>query len=387
MNKVLEAVRNGNPLYVIPYKEHKVWGVGGIGEYWYGAETGGKSSLAKAGDETVPLVDIVSFAPEDFLGKEVVARFGMKLPLVKILTPKGRLSVQFHDKKNELWVVTGIDEASARGEAKIVLGFHINAIRNYGANVGWRYKEALEKYGSALNALIDLMEYKGHKDLLKEKGNVISAAREIDDAEVQKYLKDLNSSGYELESFYNYRPVKIGDVIPISSGTLHALGPGVEVVEPQIPGPTQSMEDGATYPVRYYFPGYERGGVKKELDIFRAGEINADVPREEEPETIHRTDSATIERLPGRFESKGLEVHRITIVPLGGELKVTESRSFHNFVAVSGQAALYAGEKRFEMPKAIAGGEMMILPATSSDFKIVAEEPGTQVIDTFSPTG
>ena len=386
MNKVLEAVHSGNPLYIIPYKEPKVWGVDGIGEYWYGAETGGKSSLAKAEDESVPLVDIVSFAPEDFLGQEVVTRFGMKLPLVKILTPKGRLSVQFHDKKNELWIVTGIDEASAKGEAKIVLGFHINAIRNYGANVGWRYKEALEKYGATLNALIDLMEYKGHKDLLKEKRDVIIAAREIDDAEVQKYLKDLNSSGYELESFYNYRSVKIGDVVPISSGTLHALGPGVEVVEPQIPGPTQSMEDGATYPVRYYFPGFEREGVKKELDVFRAGEINADVPREEEPETISRTESATVERLPGRFESKGLEVHRITIVPLGGELKVIESKSFHNLAVVNGKAALYVKDKRFEIPKAMAGGEMMILPATAPEFRIVAEEPGTQVIDTFSPT-
>ncbi len=61
------------------------------------------------------------------------------------------------------------------------------------------------------------------------------------------------------------------------SGTLHAMGPGVYVIEPQISGPTQSLEDGTTYPVRYYFPGYQREGALKSLDIDRVGEMKPEV--------------------------------------------------------------------------------------------------------------
>jgi len=126
-----------------------------------------------------------------------------------------------------------------------------------------------------------------------------------------------------MEWFYNYRVVKIGDVIPIPSGTLHALGPGIEVVEPQIPGPTQSLEDGETYPVRYCFPGYKRPGVEKMLDIDRAAEMSPGFIEEALPEIIKNEKGCVVERLPGKFEDKGLEVHRIIMEP-GAVLEITD---------------------------------------------------------------
>jgi len=113
LEKVINDTIQGLPLYIHPYRQLKVWGVKGIGEYWYGAEAGEKSSTVHVGEDAVRLADIVRAIPEKVLGKKVIERFGKTLPLVKILTPEARLSVQFHDTKNELWIVTGIDKSIA----------------------------------------------------------------------------------------------------------------------------------------------------------------------------------------------------------------------------------------------------------------------------------
>jgi hypothetical protein len=144
------------------------------------------------------------------------------------------------------------------------------------------------------------------------------------------------------------------------------------------------MEDGETYPVRYYFPGYKREGVKKELDISRAGEINPQVAQEASPEVVEETDSVIVERLPGGFESKGMSVHRI-IFAKEAELDVSAVGSFHSIVTVKGKAKISAKGKSYTIPMASAGGEMMIIPASAGEYKIIAEEPDTQLIDTFTP--
>ncbi|MCK4423851.1 MAG: hypothetical protein KAV18_07270, partial [Candidatus Omnitrophica bacterium] len=187
----------------------------------------------------------------------------------------------------------------------------------------------------------------------------------------------------KIEGFYNYRPVQTGDVIPIPSGTLHALGPGIEVVEPQIPGPTQSLEDGATYPVRYYFPGYERAGAKKMLDIDRVNEITPAETKTVSPEIIEETEGYTIERLPGNFEDKGLEVHRITL-ETGRELEKKSITSFHNLVAVKGRASVTIDNTSYEIPKAVPAGQMLLIPCSAKGYKITASEKA-QIIDTFTP--
>ncbi len=186
-----------------------------------------------------------------------------------------------------------------------------------------------------------------------------------------------------MEWFYNYRVVKIGDVIPIPSGTLHALGPGIEVVEPQIPGPTQSLEDGETYPVRYCFPGYERPGVEKMLDIDRAAEMSPGFTEETLPEIIKNENGCVVERLPGKFEDKGLEVHRIIMAP-GAVLEITDILSFHTIVSVEGEAKIVTKDSEYPVPKAGPNGEMLIIPASSGPYGIIAED-SAQIIDTFTP--
>jgi len=381
-DRVLYAIlQRREPVGVLPYKQPKVWGVNGIGEYWYGAEIGEKSSVAKVGEDAVPMAELMQYAPEEILGEAVTRNFGERLPLVKILTPKDRLSLQFHDAKNELWIVTGIDKSLAGKTPSIIVGFSQKAVDKYGRDVTKEYGKALENYGEKLNKLIDLLETRGYKDLLGETRNVVVAAQRVmgKEHDIKEALGQLYSARGQLESFYNYRAVKVGDVVPVPAGTLHALTAGIEVVEPQIAGPTQSLEDGATYPVRYYFPGYQRPGAQKKLDIDRVGEMNPAVVRESEPEII----AEGVERLPGMFERKGLEVHRITLEK-GRELKVPESTSFHTLVTVKGKARVIIGEKTYDIPKASPGGEMLIIPATVASYKIIADEP-SQVIDTFTP--
>jgi len=387
MGKIASAVVAGSPVYVLPYEEPKVWGVDGIGEYWYGAESGSKSSTGMVGADAAPMDEIIKYDTDEFLGRDVVKKFGDRLPLVKILTPKSRLSIQFHDTKNELWIVTGIDNAVSKGEPSIILGFSRKSVELYGRNVTEHYHEVLEKYGTALNALIDLLEERGYKDLLEKTGDVVKVAERAvkEKPHFKEALNWLNNIRAELEQYYNYRTVSIGDVIPVPAGTLHALGPGVEVVEPQIAGATQSLEDGPTYPVRYAFPDYQRETARKVLDIDRVGEMHPEVVKGSAPEVISggKGSPVIVERLPGGFESKGLEVHRITL-EAGAELEETALTSFHNLVVVEGKARIATGGKNYDIPEAAPGGEMLIVPASAGNYKIMADER-TRIIDTFTP--
>lgn len=384
-DKIIGDVARGVPAYIEPYKEPKVWGLAGIGEYWYGAGGGNKSSQLVVNKEVINIDEVIKCVPDEFLGKKVVEKFGRNLPLVKILTPKGRLSVQFHETKNELWIVTGVDKSLTGVNPSIILGFNSKMIEKHGDEVKTMYFKVLEKYGKSLNALIDALEERGYKELLLETGNVISAAGKVKDAggEIEKKLSELIGFEKELDSFYNYHPVEVGDVVPVPAGTLHALGAGLQVVEPQIAGSTQSLEDGATYPVRYYFPGYERAGAQKKLDLDKISKMKAEIVTVDSPEIMCSDSGRVIERLPGKFEDKGLEVRRITLEK-GAHLDVKNITSFHNFVVITGIAEILIAGETYQIPNAAVGGNMLIVPASARDYRIKSAR-GARIIDTFTP--
>ncbi len=385
--RISNAVLDGSPVYVRPYKEPKVWGVNDIGEYWYGAEKGEKSSTAVVGSDTFSLYKIIENDPEKFLGEKVVDRFDTRLPLVKILTPKSRLSVQFHDNKDELWIITGTDKEVVGGKPWIIIGFSQETVNLYGKAVTEYYRKALIIYGQALNNLIEIMIDSGYEKLLDNKKDVELASQEVvhnesGSSEIARALKELNAADRGIDIFYNRQYVEIGDVVPIPSGTLHALGAGVEVVEPQIPGLSLPLEDGTTYPVRYAFPAYPREGAVRMLEIDRVSEIVPEVAKNTYPEVIDETDYILVERLPGKFEEKGLEVHRLTFKN-DSELQQS-STGFHNLVALEGNATLFIKDKGYKIPNATPGREMLIVPASSGSYKIHACKD-TQIIDTFTP--
>ncbi|MDR4505471.1 MAG: hypothetical protein MRK01_11895 [Candidatus Scalindua sp.] len=378
---------NGKPIYTKPYKEPKIWGVNGIGEYWYGADDSTRSSTAVLEYDTCSLYDIVHHNPEEFLGDKVVSRYGKQLPLVKILTPKARLSVQFHDSKNELWIVTETDRVAAGGRPWIIIGFSQESVRSYGNEVTMHYKKSLLLYGDALNNLIDLLIHSGDEYLLNKRNDVALAAAEAarnrpGSSKLAKMRKELNTARERLDTFYNRQYVEPGDVVAIPSKTLHALGPGVQVVEPQISGPTQSLEDGSIYPIRYAFPGYPRKDTKRVLDIDRTGEMHSHVSEKMPPVILKETKHVIVERLPGGFEDKGLAVHRIRL-ERGAEFKQTLD-SFHILVLTHGKAHLVIKDKKYEIPKALPDGQMLFVPASVKNYLIMATETA-QIIDTFTP--
>ncbi|MDD5440093.1 MAG: hypothetical protein PHS37_07900 [Candidatus Omnitrophica bacterium] len=383
--KMIDLIKHGTPLYLKPYREKKVWGVRGIGEYWYGAEAGEKTSLAVIRGSSMPMDRLLAGARKDLLGASVVKKFGIFLPLVKILTPKGRLSVQFHDKKNELWVVTDIDKEAAGAPPSLIVGFAPRMIERYGDKVKKEYGKALKTYGKALNGLIALLEQNGFEKKLKKAGNVIEAAKKLQksNAALKAALEPLLDAERELDSFYHHQPVAIGDVIPVPQGTLHALGPGINIVEPQIPGPTQSLEDGATYPVRYYFPDYPCASGKKKLDLDRIDEINAGKWARGAIEVIERQGSVSVERLPGGFEEKGMQVSRI-VIPARGTYLNKNIKSYHMLIVIKGKADALVNGRKFPIPKAAAGQDMLLIPASSGSFSIVAAT-AAQVLDIFTP--
>ena len=383
--RIIAAAGAGDPLYLIPHEESKVWGVNGTGEYWYGAESGEKSSIARVGEDTAPMCDIVADAPNDVLGEKSIERFGRMFPLVKILSPKDRLSVQFHDAKNELWIVMGINKSAAGKNPSIIVGFSSKAIERYGADTIKQYGTILVKYGDALNALIKLLEEQGHASLMDKEKNVIKAAEKAGkNSSISNAVKQLKTLRDDLEVFYNYRAVEIGEVIPIRAGTLHALGPGIMVLEPQIPGPTQSLEDGATYPVRYYFPGHKRRGAMKKLDLDRTGELTPDAAPGDISEMIEDKNGVVVERLPGNFEEKGLAVYRITMNAERAEY-LPHPGVLHCIVALRGKVTAEVNGEKFSIPEARPGGEMLVIPAASVGLKITACG-AAQIIDTFIPS-
>ncbi|MBU1084104.1 MAG: hypothetical protein KKG84_03315, partial [Candidatus Omnitrophica bacterium] len=383
----VKKISGGAPFYIKPYKEPKVWGVNGIGEYWYGAEPGEKSSDISMNGEELKASDVLNAAAEKILGKAVVKKFGHAMPLVKILTPKGRLSVQFHDSKNELWIITGIDETVAGPDPAIILGFSADKVKKYGEKVREHYGKALEHYAEALNGLIDMLESdeESMKKLQKDRDVLkTAAAAGQKKGVIRERLGTLMERRKELDGFYNYVPVKKGDVIPVPSGTLHALGQGIEIVEPQIAGPTQSLEDGETYPVRYYFPGFERTGAQKKLDTDRIGEMSISPVSVNNTEVIVNKEDTKIERLPGGFSDKGLEVHRITLGNMA-EVKNADIQSFHNLVVISGKAKAIVQGKEYDLPRAVPGGEMFVIPASAGGYRLISLARDTRIIDTFTP--
>jgi mannose-6-phosphate isomerase len=152
--------------------------------------------------------EIIELYPNEFLGSEVLERFGTEFPLLfKFIDAKQDLSIQVHPNdalakkrhnsfgKTEMWYVMQADE-----NARLIVGFKHNSTPD-------EYKKALER-----NELIPILN--------------------------------------EVE-------VKVGDVFFLETGTIHAIGAGIVIAE------IQQTSD-ITYRV-YDFDRVDALGNKREL--------------------------------------------------------------------------------------------------------------------------
>ncbi len=157
-------------------------------------EREGLSAVMLENGKTAYLKDLIDAAPEDFLGKEHIARFGVNFGvLTKFLDSAERLPIQVHpDKsaamrlfnsqygKTEAWCILGGREINGE-EPYILLGF----------------KEDVSP--EILRGLFDRQDIKG------------------------------------MEALMHKIPVKAGEVYIIEGGTPHAIGPGCFLLEIQEP--------------------------------------------------------------------------------------------------------------------------------------------------------
>ncbi|NQU74382.1 MAG: hypothetical protein HQ547_06735 [Candidatus Omnitrophica bacterium] len=389
-----KAFEKGSPALLSPSMTEKPWGARVeserklIGEYEY---TGSASniSIPKIPGVNLDLYQTIAQNPAAILGQGVVDAFGTKPILLKRLTPGHRervsdLSRQVHDTKNELWVVT----KTTVDNPQIILGFNPEKLRMFEAKEGFlkAYEAALVEYSEALEMVNNeiMNRYPGGEKVLEDFGNTMRFIL-LDDLQImllnENKLKILEDAESQLTSFYNFVPVKAGDVIPIPVGTVHALLHGVEVIEPQIEGRTLPIEDGARYPIRYNIKTKDGKvesikGISAE-EVFNAMEVAEYKPTL--PEVLSERNGVKVEEL-GTFP--GLTVQRVTFDNTFFSHNETTKNGYHVVVATKGEVQVITQTGQITLKE---GEEPVFIPASTGVYPVIANSKGAQIIKSFVP--
>lgn len=347
----------GWPLPLIPYAEPKPWGgvpkegIPGlisaraslIGEYWLSSTESGKSAqvLLPGHEQPALLADLIRANPGAMLGDRVVAQYGATPLLVKYLTPGQQprlsdLSRQVHDTKNELWVVARV--TSPRPE--IVLGFNPEKLARFrqGGQIDRAafldsFAQALAAFGLVLREANDALMKAGFGEALRRTGNTTVLLETLvktgNHQEWCSWLDRLLAVEGEVDTFYNYLPVNVGQIIQVPAGTVHALMHGVEVIEPQISGRTLPLEDGARYPVRYAH-GVDARGHLTSIEKHEVNEVFSALSLDAPLQPVMFAPNAEL----GRFS--GLEVSSLVLSD-DKELEVNVGGSYCVLTLLSGK--------------------------------------------------
>jgi mannose-6-phosphate isomerase class I len=260
--------------------------------------------------------------------------------------------------------------------ASIILGYSQKELGKYSTGVTQKYQDAAKAYDEQLEALTNRLLEEGYRSQLEQRGRVIPVSQHV--SAVRSAHSELKLRRQDVDAFYNYLPVGKGDVIAIEAKTLHALGPGVQVIEPQIPGDTQSTDDFDRLRYRSWWRKEAKG-----LDLDTITKTKPEVGKKGKMELVQDTCDYVIERFPGGFEKVGLGAHLVTFKK---NAKVSESAitSFHELWVVEGKASVMVGGNKYGIPEVSPGEEMLFIPATAQEYEIHAAQ-GTRVVDIFVP--
>jgi len=384
---VLDAIRRGEMpiLYISPYAKLKPWGVKRgtrtIGEYWFGAQPGKESSevirYAQGKIVKVPLDRIVANVANEVLGEAAVKMFGEKMPLNKILTADKPLSLQVHPDKDESWLFLS--------EGEIILGFKDSALRKYGTeeNLKRAYQAKVDELEDARNAMLNALLYEGYSEenIRAESLDMVDEITTEFADKYGQYARAYERIYRELdEEFHNHIMTKRGDIYSLPRGTMHALIKGV-VVEPQVPGVTYGIAD--IQPIK-------RDMNEREKAV---PTVNPAFKGETGLEIVSETRGVKVERWPGGFEEKGLEVHTVTF-DREASYRVDRPGSFDVLLVVQGHAEIQYLDENGNIRRAVIPNvaqredlESVSIPLVTGkikSFEIIADRD-TVVIDTFTP--
>ena len=307
-----------------------------VGESW---EVSVEPSFpSRFADDDTLLSAAIAADPIGWLGDEVSSRYGGQTPLlIKLLDAADNLSVQVHPADGD--PALGIDE-SGKPEAWIILD---------------------AKPGAGL--------YLGFRD---------GITRE----DVAQCLQ----SGGALDDLMNFVPVSTGDAFVIAAGTVHAIGGGVTLVEPQFVSPGRR---GITYRFWDWNRRYDAQGRRdptgnpRELHLERSLEVTAwGVPGG--PSFVERCRSKST-LLPS--EAGELTRERVIDCPWfvterwtgTGKMPAPVPGTLIGLTAVSGQATIRAEGHELSLRR----GQSAVIPAAAKGVDIFGD--GLDLLATYSP--
>ena len=420
----LSALSRGHGATCNPYDKPKIWGgiVGEDGEIygehiWTSTVDGQESGLVVAGLGSVSLREAIEHDPDGMLGPKVVNAYGKDTTIVKTLIPSskhriGRLSAQIHEKKDEMWIVTKIDDSIPEHARHIIWGLNPEMVKRYKTRKAflhyyemalWRFTEHLRRINELLSLVGELeMELAEAGDTLnfleEEKKREELGARRRVPFNLDTVLMILHEAERDRNRYYSFRPVAVGDVIVIPRGTPHALMPGITVLEPQVGGvDTWPLEDGSRYPVRYPI---ELIGQLTEEQLEDPG-LDTEGAEVESIKGVPKTNIFEIMHVEGAYEpsqfrvlseDEGVKVEEVGVFPKltvhriamdEGRTHEDSTEDGYHILAVSKGKAKVITQAGDEIPLRV-DEKLAFIPASCGAYKIVAEEDA-HVIKMFSP--
>lgn len=322
--KILETYKQG--VSIRPEKQYSV-----VGESWeISADPAFPCQFRFESEQETFLIDLIQLLdlfPEPILGKHVAAKFEGQNPiLAKMLDAADNLSVQVHPSDNYAGLAP--DES--------------------GKPESWYILEA----ESGCGLYFGLKDHVSHVDLRQ------AIEQEKD---VSQYL--------------NFVEVNTGDFFVIDAGTIHAIGGGVTLIEPQKIAPKKS---GRTYRLwdwnrRYDEQGHlSPDGKPRALHIEDSfNVIDFDAPRGDhfihhiQPERrVVQQQGKSVETLCVETEHFGVS----QIVLQGGDALTGEcASSFHGFIVYDGEIEI---RKQGTPLTSVIRGQSVILPAILEQYEL-----------------
>ncbi|PID57726.1 hypothetical protein CSB45_05715 [candidate division KSB3 bacterium] len=272
-------------------------------------------------------IQLLDLFPEQILGSRLAAKFDGQNPiLVKLLDADDHLSVQVHPSDDYEGLKP--DEAG-KPESWYIL----EARPGSGLFLGLKEHVSKERFRSAIE----------------------------DNEDLSRYL--------------NFVEVARGDFYVIDAGTIHAIGAGVTLIEPQKIAPKRT---GKTYRVWDWNRKYDAQGRKdphghaRELHIEDSLHvIDFNAPRGDAFVAHIQPTAQTIQQHGGSAELRCMEsedfgVSRIRLVD-GKTLQGDCCNSFHGIIPYEGVMEIYAqGQKIADIPC----GQSVILPASLGEYEL-----------------
>ncbi|MNM93370.1 putative mannose-6-phosphate isomerase YvyI [compost metagenome] len=186
-----------------------------------------------------------------------------------------------------------------------------------------------------------------------EPGSVIIYGHE---AKTKEELVTMIENG-DWDHFLTKVPVKPGDFFYVPSGTLHALGKGIVVLE------TQQSSD-TTYRV-YDYDRRDKNGNTRELHLEKAIDVTT-VPQAYVPASYATSTNGAL-TVTSFVSNSFFTVEKWNVS--GGETEVQANEKYTIFSVLAGSGTLTAGGQSYDLAK----GEHFILPAGFGPYRLSGE--------------